>query len=315
MSVSATKLLFLVLYSFLDRVARVREIAIELSERYAGVLFLVRPGERHAELQEIIGCLRPFRITLVALSKGYGRVGIFFALVIGFADPVLGVTSQRIVRVLLNETPQCFFGSRIVRLLYQAKREVILVQRRARRQYSGGRLAEAAAGACTRWLQGRLRRFRRAPGRGQRAGAGWGIGWRRDQRPRRQGGTRRRRGRQARRRRSTPRRERSGSCAGDRRGARRARRYGRRLPLPLKPHFDVAVDLLQASPQLLDPVRCVLDPPRQITHFCLEPVEAKFGIDRRAGTRSDGEAAATAIDLPLQHAEIFFQPLETILHR
>src|SRR6266851_2984320 len=138
MSVSATKLLFLVLYSFLDRVARVREIAIELSERYAGVLFLVRPGERHAELQEIIGCLRPFRITLVALSKGYGRVGIFFALVIGFADPVLGVTSQRIVRVLLNETPQCFFGSRIVRLLYQAKREVILVQRRARRQYSGG---------------------------------------------------------------------------------------------------------------------------------------------------------------------------------
>src|SRR6266849_5510381 len=109
MSVSATKLLFLVLCSVLDRVRRVREIAIELCERYAGVLFLVRPGERHAELQEIICCLRPLRITLVALSKGYGRVGISFALVISFADPVLGVASQRIARVLLNETLQCFF--------------------------------------------------------------------------------------------------------------------------------------------------------------------------------------------------------------
>src|SRR5437660_9463273 len=109
MSVSATKLLFLVLYSILDRVSRVREVAIELYERYAGVLFLVRPGERHTELQEIIRCLRSFRITLVALGKGYGRVGIFLALVISFADPVLGITSQRIVWVLLNETLQCFF--------------------------------------------------------------------------------------------------------------------------------------------------------------------------------------------------------------
>jgi hypothetical protein len=73
--------------------------------------------------------------------------------------------------------------------------------------------------------------------------------------------------------------------------------------------------LLQATPQLLDPVRCVLEPARHVAHFCLEPVDAQLGIDRCTRTRRNGGATATAVDLPLQHTEIFFQSLETILRR
>jgi len=82
-----------------------------------------------------------------------------------------------------------------------------------------------------------------------------------------------------------------------------------------KSHIDVAVDLLQSPPQLLDPVRRVLNPAGQIAHFRLEPVHAKFDVDRRIMTRGYRWAATTAVDLTLQHAEISFQSLETVLHR
>ena len=55
--------------------------------------------------------------------------------------------------------------------------------------------------------------------------------------------------------------------------------------------------------------------PESIPHLSLEPVHAKFGVDRRIMTRGNRGAAATAVDLPLQHAEISFQALETVLHR
>jgi hypothetical protein len=82
-----------------------------------------------------------------------------------------------------------------------------------------------------------------------------------------------------------------------------------------KSNINVAVDLLQAPPQLLDTVCCALDPAGQVAHLRREPIEAQFGIDRCTGTPSSGGAAATAVDLALQHAEIFFQPLEAILRR
>jgi hypothetical protein len=83
-----------------------------------------------------------------------------------------------------------------------------------------------------------------------------------------------------------------------------------------KSHIDVGVDLLQSPPQLLDLIRSVLNPAGQIAHLSLDPVQAKFGVDRRIvarSTRSNGGAAA-AVDLPLQHAEISFQSLEPVLH-
>ena len=87
---SATQPLFLGGRALLDRAARVREVAIELSQRDAGILLLVGAGQRHAELQEIVRRLRPLRISLVSLGEGARRFRIFAARVIGLAEPVLG---------------------------------------------------------------------------------------------------------------------------------------------------------------------------------------------------------------------------------
>jgi hypothetical protein len=76
-------------------------------------------------------------------------------------------------------------------------------------------------------------------------------------------------------------------------------------------HIDVAVYLLQPPPQLLDPIYRVLDPTGQLAHFRLEPIHAKFAVDR-AGARRDSRTACTAVNLPLQHAEIPFQSIETV---
>ena len=135
---SATELLLLVLCPLLDRVSRVGEVVIELRQRGARILSLVRASERHAELQQIVWCLGPLRIALVTLGKRTGRVGESFPLVIALAEPILGIPSECIVRVLLNKASQCCFSRRIIRLLYPTERKVILVKRRARRQSSIG---------------------------------------------------------------------------------------------------------------------------------------------------------------------------------
>jgi hypothetical protein len=82
-----------------------------------------------------------------------------------------------------------------------------------------------------------------------------------------------------------------------------------------KSHIDVAVHLLQPPPELVYPIYRVLDPTGQLAHFCLEPIHAKFAVDRSAGARRNSWAACTTVDLPLQHAEIPFQSIETISHR
>jgi hypothetical protein len=82
-----------------------------------------------------------------------------------------------------------------------------------------------------------------------------------------------------------------------------------------KSDIDVAVYLLQAPPQLLDPIYRILDPAGQLAHLRLDPIHAKFGVDRSAGARRDNSAACTTVDLPLQHAEIPLHSIETVLHR
>src|SRR6516165_3804932 len=103
---SATELLLLVLCPLLDRVSRVGEVVIELHQRGARILSLVCACQRHGELQQIVWCLGPLRIALVALGKRTGRVGESLPLVIGLAEPILGIPSKCIVRVLLNKTSQ-----------------------------------------------------------------------------------------------------------------------------------------------------------------------------------------------------------------
>jgi hypothetical protein len=73
--------------------------------------------------------------------------------------------------------------------------------------------------------------------------------------------------------------------------------------------------LLQTPAELFYPIYRVLDPTGQLAHFRLEPIHAKFAVDRSAGARGDNRAACTAVDLPLQHAEIPFQSIETVFHR
>jgi hypothetical protein len=80
-----------------------------------------------------------------------------------------------------------------------------------------------------------------------------------------------------------------------------------------KSHIDIAVDLLQTPPQLLDPVYRILDPAGQRAHFRLDPVHPEFAVDRTWGARRN-HGPCTAVDLPLQHAEIPLQSIETVLH-
>jgi hypothetical protein len=82
-----------------------------------------------------------------------------------------------------------------------------------------------------------------------------------------------------------------------------------------KSHVDVAVDLLETPPQLLDAVYGVLDPPRQLAYLRFEPIHTQFGINGRSGTRGHNRSGTAAIDLPLQHAEVPFQAVQAVLNR
>src|SRR5262249_57428183 len=139
-----------------------------------------------------------------------------------------------------------------------------------------------------------------APGRGIRGRKSWVSG--------RRNGVLRCQGHGARSVWPTPGREWSCRRAGDRSAAGRTGRRGCRLALA-KSDIDVAVYLLQAPPQLFDPIYRILDPAGQFAHLRLDPIHAKFGIDRSAGARGDNSAASTTIDLPLQHAEMPLQPI------
>jgi hypothetical protein len=78
---------------------------------------------------------------------------------------------------------------------------------------------------------------------------------------------------------------------------------------------DVAVDLLETVPQLLDPVHRVLDAAGQFAHLGFQSVHAKLGIDRpRRPSVGHGGRGAT-VNLPLQHAEIPLQAIQAVLHR
>jgi hypothetical protein len=78
---------------------------------------------------------------------------------------------------------------------------------------------------------------------------------------------------------------------------------------------DVAVDLLETAPQLLDPVHRVLDASGQLAHLGFQAVHAKLGIDCPCRPSADHLGGGAAVDLPLQHAEIPLQAIQAVLHR
>ena len=81
-------------------------------------------------------------------EEGFGRVAIALALEEAFAEPVLRIGDQRIVRIFLREVAHGLFGQRIVLALHVADAEVEFVVRRGRRAamcVSAARLRPAAA--------------------------------------------------------------------------------------------------------------------------------------------------------------------------
>jgi hypothetical protein len=88
------------------------------------------------------------------------------------------------------------------------------------------------------------------------------------------------------------------------------------LPRALaEPQVDVAVDLLETAPQLLDPVHRVLDASGKFAHLGFQSVHAKLGIDRRRRPSANHLGGAAPINLPLQHAEVPLQAIQAVLHR
>jgi hypothetical protein len=79
-------------------------------------------------------------------------------------------------------------------------------------------------------------------------------------------------------------------------------------------HVDVAVDLLETASQLLDPVSRVLDVSGQLAHLGFQSVHAQLGIDRPCRTSASHLRRATAINLPLQHAEVPLEAIQALLH-
>jgi hypothetical protein len=89
----------------------------------------------------------------------------------------------------------------------------------------------------------------------------------------------------------------------------------RPLTLPLaEAQVDVAVDLLETAPQLLDPVHRVLDASGQLAHLGFQSVHAKLGIDRPWRPSADHLGRAAPVNLPLKHAEIPLQAVQAVLH-
>jgi hypothetical protein len=87
------------------------------------------------------------------------------------------------------------------------------------------------------------------------------------------------------------------------------------LPLGLaETQVEVAVDLLETAPQLLDPVHRVLEASGQFAHLGFQSVHAKLGIDRPRRPSAGHLGRAAPVHLPLQHAEIPLQTIQAILH-
>ena len=156
----------------------VREIVVELGQRDAGILLLVGAGQRHAELQQIVGRLGAFRIALVAFGEGARRLDD-----IGRARNRSRRASIARCRPsdpsdAVDEGLERRLGGRIVGLLQQPEGMIVLLGaeplgsvrrrradagRRRRASSAGARAASRAGSACRRSASGRRRQWPAAP--------------------------------------------------------------------------------------------------------------------------------------------------------
>jgi hypothetical protein len=83
-----------------------------------------------------------------------------------------------------------------------------------------------------------------------------------------------------------------------------------------EPHVDVAVDLFKALAQLLDLIGLVFQASGQIAHLLLEPIHTHLHVDGDIAAALGAWRRFTsrcAIDLALEHTEIAFQPIQSLL--
>src|SRR5690348_5305312 len=125
---SATQPLLLGVRPIPDSGPRLGEIVVELRERKAGVLLLVGSSERHAELQQVVGRLGGFWIILIALGESAGRFRVSSPRIIGLAQPIFRASGQRVFGMLGKKRFKRILCSRVVCLLEQTKRRVVLVR-------------------------------------------------------------------------------------------------------------------------------------------------------------------------------------------
>jgi hypothetical protein len=81
--------------------------------------------------------------------------------------------------------------------------------------------------------------------------------------------------------------------------------------------LGLAAELFDSPAQLLDTICVFLDPAGQLAHLGFEPIHAKLGIDGRVAARrvNRNRTTATVIDMPLQHVQIAFEPIEPLVWR
>src|SRR5579859_124235 len=142
-SISALDPLLLAVDGGFDAGGGARIFAHDLAEGGAGGLLLLQCGERLSEPQERIGRLRRLVVLAGDIEEDFGGVAILLALEVAFAEPVLGIAHQGIVRIFLRKILHRVFGERVVLALHVADAEIVFVARRVR----GRRGDEATAGA------------------------------------------------------------------------------------------------------------------------------------------------------------------------
>src|SRR5262249_29896684 len=278
--------------------------------------------QRHPKLEQEVRPLRAFRIILEAVGESRGGIIVILANVEGLAEPILRSRRQRVLGMLLDEAAERLLGILVPCLPQQAEGGVVLILRIGRaarkRRYRG------LSRACS---------HDRVRGRG--AGEFLSL-WHADQAERTRplaellwiaaaAGGRRRSQLQGR---IEPALLTWWWRDGRRRELRRAHgllraRLARDIAAALQlaeAKLDVALQLLQVLPKLLNLVGGFLDLSRHRAHLVFNSTDAHLEVDRRVGIarrrrRNRRIPSAAAVDLSLQKIDVALEAVQAIEQR
>ena len=96
-------------------------IPLQLREGCAGLLFFIERRQGHPQFQQGIRGFRSVWIGLVTIQKDFRRFDVLLPNVMGFAQPILGVGRQGVLRVGFQESVQGDLGLIVIPLTKQPK--------------------------------------------------------------------------------------------------------------------------------------------------------------------------------------------------